>query len=177
MQKRIWGYLGETLADSLEFRHMLEVEIRAHLPLNPKPGQAEEIAARLINFFDQQPVSEQDILGLISTMLPILEADGVLFDLFVNYHKEESGNNLLASMRHLGTGNPNEWLDNLDWDAKATLLSRECGSILEKTDARLETILFHSDTRGYTYISDNIKAHRESVKTVRKTCPMTFQRQ
>ncbi|MFP3345651.1 hypothetical protein R0J87_24520, partial [Halomonas sp. SIMBA_159] len=78
------------------------------------------------------------------------------------------GNNLLASMRHLGTGNPNEWLDNLDWDAKATLLSRECGSILEKTDARLETILFHSDTRGYTYISDNIKAHRESVKTVRK---------
>ncbi|UIP26727.1 PAAR-like domain-containing protein [Photobacterium sp. TLY01] len=171
MQKRIWGYLGETLADSLEFRHMLEVEIRAHLPLNPKPGQAEEIAARLINFFDQQPVSEQDILGLISTMLPILEADGVLFDLFVNYHKEESGNNLLASMRHLGTGNPSEWLDNLDWDAKATLLSRECGSILEKTDARLETILFHSDTRGYTYISDNIKAHRESVKTVRKNLP------
>ncbi|KKD00785.1 PAAR-like domain-containing protein [Photobacterium halotolerans] len=171
LQERHWGYLGETLADSLEFRHMLEVEIRAHLPLNPKPGQAEEIAARLINFFDQQPVSEQDILGLISTMLPIMEADGVLFDLFVNYHKEESGNNLLASMRHLGTGNPNEWLDNLDWDAKATLLSRECGSILEKTDARLETILFHSDTRGYTYISDNIKAHRESVKTVRKNLP------
>ncbi|MCG2839304.1 DUF4150 domain-containing protein [Photobacterium sp. WH77] len=171
MQKRIWGYLGETLADSLEFRHMLEVEIRAHLPLNPKPGQAEEIAARLINFFDQQPVSEQDILGLISTMLPILEADGVLFDLFVNYHKEESGNNLLASMRHLGTGNPSEWLGNLDWDAKATLLSRECGSILEKTDARLEAILFHSDTRGYTYISDNIKAHRESVKAVRKNLP------
>lgn len=171
LQERHWGYLGETLADSLEFRHMLEVEIRTHLPLNPKPGQAEEIAARLINFFDQQPVSEQDILGLISTMLPIMEADGVLFDLFVNYHKEESGNNLLASMRHLGTGNPNEWLDNLDWDAKATLLSRECGSILEKTDARLETILFHSDTRGYTYISNNIKAHRESVKTVRKNLP------
>lgn len=171
LQERHWGYLGETLADSLEFRHMLEVEIRAHLPLNPKPGQAEEIAARLINFFDQQPVSEQDILGLISTMLPIMEADGVLFDLFVNYHKEESGNNLLASMRHLGTGNPSEWLDNLDWDAKATLLSRECGSILEKTDARLEAILFHSDTRGYTYISDNIKAHRESVKAVRKNLP------
>ncbi|UTM56017.1 DUF4150 domain-containing protein [Photobacterium sp. CCB-ST2H9] len=171
MQQRLWGYVGETLADSLDFRQMLEVEIRASLPLNPSPGQVENIASRLINFFDQQKIPEAEVLGLISTLMPVLDEHGILFELFVNYHQDESGNNLLASMRHLGTGNPVEWLDNLDWEAASTLLSRTCVDILEKTDARLGTILHHANTRGYTYISDSLKAHRDAVSTVRRTLP------
>ncbi|QUJ68980.1 DUF4150 domain-containing protein [Photobacterium sp. GJ3] len=171
MQKQSWGYVGEVLTDSMDIRQMLEVEIRAALPLNPKPGQVEDIAARLMNFFEQQTVPEQEVLGLISTMMPVLDKEGVLFELFVKYHKEESGQNLLASMRYIGRGNPQVWLDQLDWDAKSTELSRACVRILEQTDKRLETVSLHADTRGYSLITDNLKAHRDAIKTVRRSLP------
>ncbi|MDO6707526.1 PAAR-like domain-containing protein [Photobacterium sp. 1_MG-2023] len=171
MQKQSWGYVGEVLTDSMDIRQMLEVEIRAALPLNPKPGQVEDIAARLMNFFEQQTVPEQEVLGLISTLMPVLDKEGVLFELFVKYHKEESGQNLLASMRYIGRGNPQAWLDQLDWDAKSTELSRACVRILEQTDKRLETVSLHADTRGYSLITDNLKAHRDAIKTVRRSLP------
>lgn len=166
-----WGYVGKSLSDSNEIRHMLTTETTTSSERHLTVDQSFLIAGSLLALFDIQTENDEVLPTLIESIAPLVDDNGEVFTLFVHFHKEESGDNLLAALRAQGTGNPADFLDNLDWGGMATAISALCLTILERVIDRLATIEFHASIRNHAWVADNAKAHGKALSEVSQTLP------
>lgn len=134
----------------------------------------ENIAAHLLVLSERhQPEVYSELVVMVGMAL-LQDKEGSVFSLVASVKSDETKHNLLAMLRYLGTGNPEKYISQFDWDGARKRVLQSTSDILDKTMRCMARLEEHASTNGYLMDKETISQQIDSLKKIQSKLPDWF---
>jgi len=161
--------MGPNLLGDRYFIQILELEIQSHFKLSISVAESQTMAQLVICALSPDTGAEQQTIDnlLIAASPPICELGGIVA-LFIQYSEKQSHHNLLARLRHVGRGNPKEFIKEFDWGSLKKQISSSLEQLISKLTKRIEFLKVQADLQNALVIVGIFNEHISLLKTFKR---------
>ncbi|PMN01388.1 hypothetical protein BCT42_19325, partial [Vibrio lentus] len=167
-----WGSIGQSLSEDKFFQDIVGAEVKLHFThFHPESAYDFSKTCDVIVGHLNQPLPHTTE-ALLAYTLPIALEEGELLSVLLRLAPHENTDRMLAYMRARGTGNPQAYLSNYDWQAAKKTINDAFESLFDKIKSRLTFLRDEANKLQYAYLSQDVfDKHINTLNTYMKGLP------